>query len=94
MLNASCNKNNYCGFGSRFRDFDKRTHSTLHAELGAILGLDRSITSGSVAYVVRIKEDKYRMSKPCPMCEQALRFCGVKKVIYTTNDDSVIVEKL
>jgi len=94
VLNASCNKNNYCGFGSRFRDFDKRTHSTLHAELGAILGLDRSITSGSVAYVVRIKEDKYRMSKPCPMCEQALRFCGVKKVIYTTNDDSVIVEKL
>jgi deoxycytidylate deaminase len=69
-------------------------HSTLHAELGAVLGLDRSLTSGSVAYVVRVKEGEYRMSKPCEMCEEALKFCGVKKVIYTTNDDSVIVEKL
>ena len=94
VLNASCNKNNYCDFGSRFRDYGKKMYSTVHAELGAVLGLDRSITSGSVAYVVRVKGDKYRMSKPCPMCEQALRFCGVKKVVYTTNDDSVIVEKL
>lgn len=34
------------------------------------------------------------MSKPCAMCEQALRFCGVKKVVYTTNDSYVITEKL
>jgi deoxycytidylate deaminase len=94
VINVSCNKNNYCSFGSRFRAPGKKKHSTLHAELGAVLGLDKSITSGSVVYVVRVKEDNYRMSKPCPMCEQALRFCGVKKVIYTTNDDSVIVEKL
>ena len=83
VINVSCNKSNYCSFGSRFRAPGKKKHSRLHAELGA-----------SVVYVVRVKEDSYRMSKPCPMCEQALRFCGVKKVIYTTNDDSVIVEKL
>jgi len=94
VINVSCNKGNYCSFGSRFKQHTARLHSTLHAELGAVLGLDRSLTSGSVAYVVRIKEEEYRMSKPCEMCEEAVKFCGVKKVIYTTNDDSVIVEKL
>ena len=94
VINASANKNNHCHFGRRFSAYERKGFSTLHAELGAILGLDRSLTHGSIAYVVRVKNDVLRMSKPCPMCEQALRFCGVKKVIYTTNDDSVIVEKL
>jgi tRNA(Arg) A34 adenosine deaminase TadA len=94
VINASANKNNYCTFGRRFSVYERKDFSTLHAELGAVLGLDQSQTSGSIAYVVRVKGDEWRMSKPCPMCEQALRFCGVKKVVYTTNDNSVIVEKL
>lgn len=94
MINVSANKNNYCTFGKRFSAYERKDFSTLHAELGAVLGLDSSLTSGSIAYVVRVKNDEWRMSKPCPMCEQALRFCGVKKMVYTTNDNSVIVEKL
>lgn len=94
VINVSANKNNHCNFGRRFRGYNDKDFSTLHAELGAVLGLDSSLTSGSIAYVVRVKGDEWRMSKPCEMCEQALRFCGVKKVVYTTNDNSVIVEKL
>ena len=94
VINISCNKENYCRFGTRFRNTRKKGKATLHAELGAVLGLDRSLTQGSIAYVVRVKNDALRMSKPCPMCEEALRFCGVKKVVYTTNNDSVIMEKL
>jgi len=94
VINVSANKNNHCTFGKRFSAYERKDFSTLHAELGAVLGLDSSLTSGSIAYVVRVKGGEWRMSKPCPMCEQALRFCGVKKVVYTTNDNSVIVEKL
>lgn len=94
MINVSANKNNHCNFGRRFRGYNNKNFSTLHAELGAVLGLDQSQTSGSIAYVVRVKGDEWRMSKPCPMCEGALRHCGVKKVVYTTNDGCVITEKL
>lgn len=86
VRNTATNKNNYCSFGSRFqKDHDGRT--TLHAELGAILGVDRSITEGATVYVARIgREGKYKISKPCPMCHAALKHVGVKKVVYTINN--------
>ena len=94
VINVSANKNNYCTFGRRFSIYARKDFSTLHAELGAVLGLDRTQTQGATAYVVRVKNGEWRMSKPCPMCEGALRHCGVKKVVYTTNDGCVITEKL
>ena len=87
VLNASCNKDQYKKFGNRFRDTHNYGHATLHAELGCILGLSRSVTEGSTMYVVRTnRAGSFRMSKPCDMCESALRYCGVKKVVYTTGD--------
>ena len=91
ILNTSCNKDQYKKFGNRFRDTRNHGHATRHAELGCVLGLDRSITQGSTLYVVRTnREGNLRMSKPCSMCEDALKFCGVKRVIYTTGSSNVI----
>ena len=56
IINISHNKSNFSAFGNRFRKYDCG-HATHHAELGCILGLDRSKTSGSVIYVVRINKD-------------------------------------
>jgi len=86
IRNVSFNKNNYCAFGSRFqREHEGRT--TLHAELGAILGMDRSITEGATIYVARVgKEGEYKLSKPCSMCHEALTHVGVKRVVYTINN--------
>ena len=53
VLNASHNKNAYARFGERFRRRD-RGDATHHAELGCILGLDRSVTRGADVYVVRV----------------------------------------
>jgi len=92
VLNTSYNKDKYKRFGNRFRDTRACGHATHHAELGCVLGLDHSLTSGATMYVVRTnKNGAFRMSKPCAMCEEALRFCGVKKVVYTI--DEVSVEK-
>ncbi len=81
VRNVSTNKDNYCSFAARFqKQHDGKT--TLHAELGAILGVDRSITEGATVYVARIgKEGDYKISKPCQMCHEALKHVGVKKVV-------------
>jgi len=83
VLNTSCNKNKYKAWANRFRK-KQRGHATIHAEIGAILGLDRSITEGATIYVVRVGRDGcLRNSKPCPMCEAAMKFVGIKKVVYS-----------
>ena len=85
VVSFGFNKSNHCQFGQRFRHMDKGP-ATQHAEISAILGLPRSATQGADAYVVRINNDcDWRMSKPCCMCEQALRFVGIKRVFYTVD---------
>ena len=83
VMNTSCNKNKYKAWANRFRK-KQRGHATVHAEIGAILGLDRSVTEGGTIYVVRVGRDGcLRNSKPCPMCEAAMQFVGIKRVIYS-----------
>jgi deoxycytidylate deaminase len=94
VLNAAFNKGSHCGFGNRFR-VRKTGHATLHAELGCVLNLDRSVTNGAEVYVVRVnKEGKYRMSKPCTMCQSVLEHVGVNKVYYSTNNETLEMIKL
>ena len=89
VRSVSCNKHRHCSFGARFRK-EGRGEATLHAELGAILGVDRSTTRGSTVYVARInREGEGRISKPCPMCESALRHVGVKRVVYTDKNGKI-----
>lgn len=86
IRNSSFNKNNYCSFGSRFQK-EHQGRTTLHAELGAILGMDRGITEGSTIYVARVgREGDYKLSKPCSMCHEALKHVGVRRVVYTINN--------
>jgi len=95
VINTACNKDKYKSFGNRFRDTKTCGHATHHAELGCVLGLDKSITQGTTMYVVRVnRQGAYRLSKPCPMCEEVLKFCGVKKVVYTTDEASASKIKL
>lgn len=85
VINASCNKSGFNSFGARFRKKEYGT-ATLHAELGAILNVERSKTEGATIYVVRVnKRGEKRLSKPCHMCEAAMEHCGVKRVVYSTN---------
>ena len=93
VINTSCNKDKYRSFGNRFRDTKTCGHATHHAELGCILGLDKSATQGTTLYVVRVnRQGDFRLSKPCRMCEDVLKYCGVKKVVYTT--DHKIIKKI
>ena len=94
VINAAHNKWSYSSFGKRFRERDKGI-STLHAELAAVLNLDRSITQGTDIYVFRVnRAGDFKMSKPCSMCETALKHVGIKRIYYTTNDGTIECYKL
>jgi tRNA(Arg) A34 adenosine deaminase TadA len=63
--------------------------------LGAILGLDRTVTEGATLYVARVgKDEGFRLSKPCSMCHQAMIFVGIKKVFWTIDDNNCAYGKL
>lgn len=59
---------------------------TLHAEAHALMGLSTKETNNCTVYVYRETKDGVpAMSKPCPLCETALREAGIKKVYYSVN---------
>jgi len=94
VINTCYNKDKFCSFGTRFRDPD-RGYATIHAELGCVLGMPRSVTTGADVYVCRInKQGIFRNSKPCAMCHEVLKHVGIKRVFYTTGDNTIEMYKL
>jgi tRNA(Arg) A34 adenosine deaminase TadA len=87
VISVAKNSNRYSSFGQRFMPRQKNWLATHHAELGCILGLDKSITKGTTIYVARVsKEGEVKNSKPCELCQAVLKHVGVRKAIYTTED--------
>lgn len=59
----------------------------LHAELSAILDIEKSILKGCQAYVYREHADgTLAPSRPCQYCRAALSSVGIERVFFT--DDS------
>ena len=94
VISTAYNKSNFNSFGNRFREHD-RGPATHHAELGCILGVDKSKTDGATLYVTRVNtRGEYMLSRPCKMCHDILKHCGVKRVIYTINSSTIESYKL
>jgi len=88
VLNLGVNKNRFNSFAARF--MKEPWHATMHAELGCILGVDRESTSGSTVYVVRVNPlGVWRMSKPCCMCQSAMRYVGIRRVVYSVDEKHI-----
>ena len=88
ILGIGTNNEKYCSVGAKYH---AKGHGTYHAEISAVLNLDRSITKGATIYVSRVskKDSSYRMSKPCDMCHAVLQERGIKKVVYSVDEDTV-----
>lgn len=57
----------------------------LHAEMQAIL---RARSDIYAIYIARFdKNGSPKLAKPCPMCELAILEAGIKKVMYTVEND-------
>ena len=60
-----------------------RVKPFLHAEIAALV---RCRAQPHTLYVARLKRDgSVGLARPCPICEEAIREAGVKRVVYTTN---------
>lgn len=87
VINIGYNKNQFNSFASRFRKVDKQ-YSTIHAEMASMLGVDASKTNGAIIYVVRINNDHcFKYSKPCKRCQAMMKYCGIRKAVYSTNHE-------
>lgn len=93
IFSQSCNKYNYSRFCNKFKC--RPGNVTIHAELGTILGIDKSVTTNATIYVCRIGVDNtFRLSKPCNMCQECARYVGISKIVYSINDSQVGILKL
>lgn len=88
VINVSFNNPQFSRFARRFRDND--CQATRHAEIMCVLGLAREVTEGATLYVVRINNNgNFMFSKPCDMCYEVMSFVGIKKVVYTVNNNKI-----
>lgn len=65
----------------------------LHAEIDAIIkAKGQPITS---LFVTRINNNgNFRLSKPCPICMEACKAFGIKKVGFTNNEGKAVWQEL
>jgi deoxycytidylate deaminase len=58
----------------------------LHAEISAIVKC-QDLSKAHTIVVTRVsKQGKFRMAKPCPVCQSALKNTPIKKILYSVND--------
>lgn len=64
-----------------------RPKVTIHAEIEALRNAPRA--SGGTLYVARIgRNGKIGLSKPCADCRKAIIEAGVKRVVYTIDEET------
>ena len=95
IVNLGINSEKYSSVGSKHRP-EEKGHSTYHAEIKAILGLDRSQTKGAVMYVARASKNAHedRMSKPCAMCHAVMEERGISRVYYSIDENTIGTYKI
>lgn len=91
VINSGFNKARFCSFSRNFTNHLYK--SNLHAEISCILNVPKKLTRNASVIVVRINpEGQLRNSKPCPMCQGAMSFAGIRNVIYSVDDN--VFEKI
>lgn len=56
----------------------------IHAEVDAVIGIDRHLLTGTTIYVYRERLDgKIGMCKPCIDCQAIMKELGILRAIYT-----------
>lgn len=89
VISWSNNRNKFKQWAQKFRA-RHRGPATIHAEIGAVLGVSREKTNGSDLYVVRVNhKGNLCLSIPCNMCHEVLSHVGVKRVYYSVDNQTI-----
>ena len=82
ILSTGINQGSFNSLAARFHLVPQ--HASLHAEIACILGIDRSILEKADLYVLRLnRSNQIGLSKPCDVCQKALRHVGIRRIFYT-----------
>lgn len=82
---------------SRIHPLHKHYKNALHAEQDAILGIkDWSTLKGCSILVIKISKSQgiLSMARPCQMCQQLLKYVGIRTIHYSNNLGEIVTEKL
>ena len=69
----------------------------IHAELAAVIGINKSDLINADVYVARVMRTKHEplgMSRPCKICMKMLQEAGIRHAYYTNKDGDWIKETL
>lgn len=69
----------------------------IHAELSAMIGVNREHLIGTDIFVVRIKRSKdepLSMSKPCPNCMKIIRSAKIKRIFFSNVNGQIEMVKV
>jgi len=93
VISVGCNKLDFSHHAALNRSYTEYGIATLHAEISALHGLSKERTRGCTLYVVRLgkRNDEFRLSAPCDMCMSAMARAGIKKIIYTVDEERIAV---
>jgi len=65
----------------------------LHAEISALIKAKRPVETLIVARI-RHYDNTLAMARPCPVCAEAIRQAGVKKVYFTNDSGELVLMKI
>lgn len=92
ILSVACNMVEFSKHAGLHRPYTDYTSGSLHAEIAALRSKSKDVTRGAIMYVVRIGgkgNADLMLSAPCEMCQNAMRAAGIKRVIYSVDNEVV-----
>ena len=63
-------------------------HRRTHAEFRCINKTPKDKLKNAILTVVRWNGEQFKLAKPCDMCMEYIIEAGIKRVIYSTNDNN------
>lgn len=76
-------------------DNSKFIYDKTHAEIAAIKKISPSFNDWNHVEILicsKKKDKTFRLSRPCPICERAIRDLGIKKIYYTNTYNGITKE--
>lgn len=69
---------------------NKERQIYIHAEVSALVKCN-SVPHTLIIARIGMDESIYRLAKPCPLCQEAIRQSSIKKVYYTNNNGELVL---
>lgn len=69
---------------------DKEHQIYLHAEISALVKCNVKPYTMIIARI-GVDNEVFRMAKPCPLCQEALKQSGIKNVFYTNDKGELVL---